>query len=293
MTFSATDAAFEGFRLTRRAPVAVALWALLYVVLMVATVALMGPSLATLMAEVERLESVASPQPADLQAVGMLYGVLIGTVLPLSLLVTAVLAAAVARAVLRPDESAFGYMRLGMDELRVLGVTVVLFVVFTLAWTLPVFVAGVIGGFATASGQGWLWLVAVLLGLAGVAGVIWLLVRLSLAVPLVVAERRFAPFASFALTKGRFWPLLGMAVISVVMAMIVGLLGSIVVMPVTLMTGSLERLAGFEGASLMELLQGAAPALIAFGVINGILSALQLAIMYAPFSVAYRDLKAG
>ena len=84
-----------------------------------------------------------------------------------------------------------------------------------------------------------------------------------------------------------------MAVISAVMAVIVGLLGGIVVMPVTLMTGSLERLAGFEGASLTELLQGAAPALIAYGVISGILSALQLAIMYAPFSVAYRDLKAG
>jgi hypothetical protein len=293
MSFSATDAAFEGFRLTRRAPVAVALWALLYVVLMVATLALMGPSLATLMAEVARLQEVASPQPEDLQSLGALYALLVGTALPLSLLVTAVLAAAVARAVLRPAEAAFGYMRLGMDELRVLGVTLVLFVVFAIAWTLPFVLVGVIGGVATASGQGWLWLVAVLLGLAGVAGVIWLLVRLSLAVPLVVAERRFAPFDSFALTKGRFWPLLGMAVISVVMAMIVGLLGSIVVMPITLMTGDLERLAAFEGASMAELLQGAAPALIAFGVINGILSALQLAIMHAPFSAAYRDLKAG
>lgn len=293
MTFSATDAAFEGFRLTRRAPVAMALWALLYVVMMVVTVALMGPSLATLMAEVARLQEMASPQPEDLQSLGAFYALLVGTALPLSLLVTAVLAAAVARAVLRPAESAFGYMRLGMDELRVLGVTLVLFVVFAIAWTLPFVLAGVIGGVATASGQGWLWLVAVLLGLAGVAGVIWLLVRLSLSVPLVVAERRFAPFDSFALTKGRFWPLLGMAVISVVMAMIVGLLGSIVVMPITLMTGDLERLAAFEGASLTELLQGAAPALIAFGVINGILSALQLAIMYAPFSAAYRDLKAG
>lgn len=293
MTFSATDAAFEGFRLTRRAPVAVGLWALVYVVMMVVSLGLMGPALATLMAELQRIQGLASPQMEDLQGLGPIYGTLAAIVLPLSLGVTAVLAAAVARAVLKPAESAFGYMRLGMDEVRVLGVTIVLFAVTTIAWTLPFLLVGVIGGVAMVSGQGWLWLVAVLVGLAGVAGVIWLLVRLSLAVPLVVAEGRFAPFASFALTKRRFWPLLGMAVISVVMAVIVGLLGSIVVMPVTLMTGSLERLAGFEGASLAELLQGAAPALIAYGVINGILSALQLAIMYAPFSAAYRDLKAG
>jgi hypothetical protein len=73
MSFSATDSAFEGFRLTRRAPVAVGLWALLYVLLMLATLGLMGPSLASLMAEVARLEGMASPQPEDLQGVGMLY----------------------------------------------------------------------------------------------------------------------------------------------------------------------------------------------------------------------------
>jgi len=293
MTFSATDAAFEGFRLTRRAPVAVGLWAVIYVVMMVAAIGVLGPSLAALMAETSRIEGMTSPQVEDLQGVGAIYATMAGTILPLSLVVTAVLAAAVARAVLRPAESAFGYLRLGMDELRVLGVTIVLFLVFAVAWTLPFLLAGVIGGIATATGQGALWLVAVLVGLAGAAGVVWLLVRLSLAVPLVMAERRFAPFAAFALTKGRFWPLLGMAVIAIVMAMIVGLLGSIVVMPVTLMTGGLERLASFEGASMAELIQGAAPALIAYGVINGILSALQLAIMYAPFSVAYRDIKAG
>jgi hypothetical protein len=293
MTFSATDAAFEGFRLTRRAPMAVLLWGVVYIIMMAVLFGLIGTSIAALMSEVQRLEGAASPQIQDLQGVGAIYAGVFGVILPVSLIFSAVLSAAVARAVLSPAGSAFGYLRLGMDEVRVIGVVVILSILFMLGWGLVGGLAGLVGGFAAASGQGWLWLVAVVVGLAGVAGMIWLGVRLSLAVPLVIAERRFAPFDSFGLTKGRFWPLLGMAVIAGVMAIIVGLLGSIVVMPVTLMTGGLERLAGLEGADLMEILQAAAPALIAYAVINGILSALQLAIMYAPFSAAYRDLKAG
>ncbi|MFN3353989.1 MAG: hypothetical protein ACK4Z5_10305 [Brevundimonas sp.] len=292
MTFSATDAAFEGFRLTRRKPLAVAMWGLFYLVMMAAFFALIGGAFISLMAEMERLQSVPEPSFEEFQALLPLYGTMMG-VLPLAMIFGAVLSAAVARAVLRPAESAFGYLRLGMDEARVFVVSLVLGILFGVVSLIGWAVVGFVIGMAIATEQGLLWLVAVIAGLGVTAGLIWLAVRLSLAVPIVVGERRFAIFDSFGLTKGRFWPLLGMAIIAVVMSIIVSLLGSIALTPITLMTGGIQELAAFEGAALQEVLRAAAPAVIAYLVINGILSALQLAIMYAPFAAAYRDIKAG
>jgi membrane-anchored glycerophosphoryl diester phosphodiesterase (GDPDase) len=153
-------------------------------------------------------------------------------------------------------------------------------------------VVGMVGAFAAASGQGWLWLVVVLLSLGTCALLIWLAVRLSLAVPITFAERRIALFDSFALTKGRTMPLLGMAIIVFIMTMLVGLLSSIIAMPITLMSGGgLESLAAFEGQTTMSILQQAGPMIAAWVVLNALFSALQLAVMYAPFSAAYRDIK--
>ena len=117
--------------------------------------------------------------------------------------------------------------------------------------------------------------------------------RLSLAIPITIAERRIAIFDSFAVTKGRLWPLLGMALLAAVMSLVVGLLGSLVGMPIELATGGLKGLADLEGESLQVILQSAWPAIAAYIVINAIMSALQVAVIYAPFSAAYRDIKGG
>lgn len=292
MTFSATDAAFEGFRLTRRKPLAVLLWGVVYVVMILAVFGLIGGPIISFFAEMQRLQGAAEPSIEEVRALLPIYGAF-AAVLPVVFVFSAVLNAAVIRAVVRPQESAFGYLRLGMDEVRVLGVSLVLGILFGLVSLVGWSIVGFVAGMAAVTEQGLLVLAAVLLGLAMVAGLIWLAVRLSLAIPIVVAERRFAVFDSFAMTKGRFWPLLGMAIIAFVLATIVGLLGGIVFLPVTLMTGGMEQLAQFEGAPLQEVITAAAPALIAYAVVNGVLSVLQLAIMYAPFSAAYRDIKAG
>lgn len=292
MTFSATDAAFEGFRLTRRKPLTILVWGLAYVAFMALAFALVGGALVSLMAEMERLQQVAEPTLEELQALVPLYGAM-GALVPLGLVFGAVLNAAVARGVVRPQESAFGYLRLGMDEVRVLGVSFILGLVFFAVSLVGFGLVGVAAGMAGATQQGFMWLVAVLLGLAVTAGIIWLAVRLSLAVPIVVAERRFALFDSFALTRGRVWPLIGMSIIAFVLAAIVGLLGSVVFLPITLMTGNLEQLAAYEGAGVPEIVAAMGPAIAAYIVVNAILSALQLAVMYAPFAAAYRDIKAG
>lgn len=293
MAFSATDAAFEGFRVVRRQPMALIFWALFYAVMMIAALALVGGSIIGLMNAAEGLESSGATSPEAFMPIIASYMAVLAVILPVSLIASAMIYAAVARAVLHPSESAFGYLRLGMDEVRVLVVSIVLAIVFMVLSVVVFGVIGIAAGVTAAADMPALWLLVVLLGLAGFALLIWLAVRLSLAVPITMAERRISIFGSFAVTKGRFWPLLGMSLLAIIMSFVVSLLGSLVAMPLQLLAGGLDGLAQLDGESLPAILQAAWPAITIWIVINAVMSALQVAVIYAPFSAAYRDIKGG
>lgn len=292
MAFSATDAVFEGFRVVRRQPLTLVFWSLFYAAIMVAAFAMVGPSLIGFVTATEQLEqSGATPTMEDFAPLFQMMGLLFAVLMPVSLIASAMIYAAVARAVLRPGESAFGYLRLGMDEVRVLVVSVVLFLVFMVLMAVSSGLIGVAIGMTVAAEAPALWLLVVLLVLAAIALFAWLSVRLSLAIPITMAERRIAIFDSFGFTKGRFWPLLGMALLAWFLSMVVGLLGSLVAMPLEMATGGMTALEGLEDESLQVIIQAAWPAIAAWIVINAVMSALQVAVVYAPFSAAYRDIK--
>lgn len=290
MTFSATDAAFEGFRMVRRHPLAVVFWAALYLMAFAAFFGAFGASLASILASTETLQGT-EPTPADLEGLSQTYLSLFALVAPLGLLLGAVLNAAVARAVVRPQDKTFGYLRLGMDELRVLAVTLVMAIIMGVGTMVLFTVVGICVGLAAAVNVGLGWLTGVVLGLGAVAAVVWIMVRLSLAVPITVAERRISLFDSFGLTKGHSLSLLGMGVIAFIMSILVGMLMGVVALPLTMTTGGLEQLAALDGSSNLDVLRSAWPAIAAFVVVNALVSALQLAVLYAPFSAAYLGLK--
>ncbi|MNI13882.1 hypothetical protein D3C77_392070 [compost metagenome] len=291
MSFNATESAFEGFRLARRAPWAILAWALAYMVFFAVFFAVAGSSLIHIVTLAEQVEQSAEPSMSDLATLGQAYGALMVFVLPVSLLFGAVLTTAVARAVIRPEARRFGYMRLGKDEVRVLAVTLVVGLIMLGVLFAGMALAGVFGGMAASMSAPFLILPAVLAGLATAAVTIWLAVRLSLAVPITFAEQKIAIKQSWTMTKGRFWPLLGMAVLAGVMSMLVALLGSIVAAPLNLMFGGLDRLAGAETANMAVLLMQFWPGLLVWAVVNAILSSAQAAIVYAPFSAAYLGIK--
>ena len=298
MAFSASDAAFEGFRLVRRKPVALIAWALLYAVLSLASVFAMSNAIGLMVEWGERAEALESAEPTQAEVMAVFQGfgevmLSLAWLLPVSLIVGAMLMAAVARAVLNPRAGGFGYLRLGMDEVRVFVVSLVLCILLFCGWLAVGLLVGVLAGIAGATGASWMWLVVVLGGLAGVAAIIWLAVRLSLAVPITVAENRFAIFDSFALTKGRFWPLLGMAVIAFVMVLVISLLAMVVTLPLNLMTG-LESWS-FGSSSDPEVIAAALdvtnPWVIVNALVEAVVYALTVGVMYAPFAAAYRDIK--
>lgn len=292
MTFSATEAAFEGFRVVRRKPVLVLLWGAVYLAMFLVMFGVGSGSFARIMTLAQAAEQSAEPSLEDVRQLAMAY-VGLSWLAPVGLVVAAVLSAAVARAVLRPAEDAWGYLRLGKDELRVMAVSVVISVMLGLASAIGFVVIGTIAHLGGASGQAVMFLIALLLGLGLVALLIWAAVRLSLAVPMTLDRGRIVILESFKATRGHFWPLLGMSVIVFIMTMVVSLLGSIVAMPITLMTGGLERLAVLDGVPAMAMLGQAWPAILGWSVVNAVLSALQLAVLYAPFSAAWQGLRDG
>nr|WP_315050952.1 hypothetical protein [uncultured Brevundimonas sp.] len=289
MSLSATEAAFEGFRVVRRKPTVVAWWALAYLVLFAVAFALAGPSLIEVMTIADTMNA-ANPSPADMQRLGAAYAGL-AWLLPAGLLFGAVLNTAIVRAVLRPEEGRLGYLRLGADEFRVLGATLLLTLAGAAITLLAAFAAGLLVGVASLAGQAVAWLVGLLAGAAVLALVVFLAIRFSLVVPATFTEKRMAFKESWRATKGVFWPLLGMAVIAVIMSIVVGLLGGIVALPLTLATGGMQTLTSMEGASFGEMLSTAGPAIATWIVVNSILSTLQMVAIYAPFAAAWRDMR--
>ena len=273
-------------------------WTLLYLVYTLATLFAAGGMMRSMSVWMEQMEALeAGPPPSSPEALVPIMESYVAAMshmawaIPLSLVIGAVLMAAIARAVLTPGTSGFGYMRLGMDEVRVFVVTIVIAILYSIAACIAVVAAAVIGGIAISAIEGWGALVMVLAMLAAIAFMIWLAVRWSLAVPITIAQKKFAIFDSFAVTKGRFWPLLGMAFIAFVMVVIVSLLAGIVAMPISMMGGmSMFGNMGGDPTEMFRDFNPTNPWIIASSVVNAFVYALTVAVLYAPFSAAYRDI---
>lgn len=191
------------FRFARANVRAIAIWSVVNLVLAIVMRALLQPVYQAQFAAIDAAaQGVASAPP-----VGMTFLIFIPMTLVLLVLYNAVF-----RAVLFPQESKAAYLRVGMDELRVLGLLVAIWVIVTVvAGLLGILVGLVIGGVAAALGTGQQG--AVLLGLVFVAALclfmIFVSVRLSLAAPLTVYRRQIVIGPAWRLTKGRFWTLFG------------------------------------------------------------------------------------
>jgi hypothetical protein len=221
-TFSPSEAAFEGFRLIGRRPGVVAAWALAHLLLAAIVLGLvwliLAPDFPTVIAQIAAAKTAVGVTPADqswamplmikMRALQWIFQ-------PFGLVFGAVFTCAVYRAINRPQDSGFAYLRLGGDELRLIALGIVYFVLAMVAVIALIIVSAIIGGALyvglSRGGQngGWFGLSLVVLGVAVACAAIWIAVRLSLAWPITFAERRIAIFDSWRLTRGAFWRILG------------------------------------------------------------------------------------
>ena len=223
-SFSITDAAFEGFRLTRERPGVVGAWALLYglasVITGVVMILTVGPKFAVLQA------AARSGTPPNIQQAQALAPFFLA-VLPFVLLFWSVLTCAIYRTILRPQERGFGRIRLGADEVRLMGLTVILWLLLMptlFFWGLFAGVGGILAGSAGPLAS----LLQFLVQLAAFGPIAWVWVHLSLAGPLTFVSGEIHVFRSWTLTRGHLWRMAAAYALALTLAVVVELLAQVI-----------------------------------------------------------------
>ncbi|CAN7622741.1 hypothetical protein [Caulobacter sp. LjRoot300] len=300
MQFKVTEAAFEGFRLVRREPRTIAIWAVFSLVASVALVAAMIASGFGRFMGGAAKGATMTPEA--------LTGFLVGELIAIggAILIASIMGAAVYRAILRPAESPLTRLRLGGDELRLVLLSVIMGVVFTVltvALMIPVGLLGVAIGVGANLGQAGAEpnagamagiVLVVLLGyLLVIAGLVFFAVRLSLAGVMTFAERRLRVFESWRLTKGRFWRLLGCYGLTVVLMLPIYMVMMTLYFAITFAFSggdvgrAMSEIAQPEMTSLAAYLS---PARIVYLVLAGAMGGVLNAVMYAPAAAVYRQI---
>ena len=210
-------------------------------------------------------------------------------ILPLSLAYYAVLYSAIYRGLLRPEEGGPGFLRLGGDELRLLGALVLVALLYFGVILAGSILLGVISAAAGLAGGPLAGLVAVIGVLALLVGIVIFAVRFSLALPATFAERRIRVFESWRLTKGRFWPLLGAYVLAIVLSIVIGILATMIYLALAaLLTGGIGSATSVFAPDYGSLGGFFTPAMGLYLLVNAAISAVTTAILLGPSAAAYR-----
>jgi hypothetical protein len=276
--FSPSDAAMEGFRLTKEHPGVMLAWAAVYLggLLLIGLVmmASLGPPFIALI----RKGQLASPEDIDNLATMLAQS---WPAFLLLLLMTALLMSIVTggvmRLVLRPGEHGFAHLKVGRTELKLTFANLICIGIGALSM-----VAGIV--FTTGAAQ--LGSVGATLAVAlFLAFALWVGVRLSLLLPTVFDTGQISLRVAWEQTRGHFWQLLGMIVLAVIFYVIVWILFSIIGLAVV-------ELSGGEAAmrDVTRITPLTAIAAVITLILQFVLQVLQIVMIYGPFAVAYREL---
>ena len=296
------DFAFEGFRLIRAKPMVLAIWGV--VLLIINGGFLVGFYYAARPFIAQLQQIFAGAGTTDPKVVLGFVGAIVPfyiLILLGALIIGAVFNCAVFRAVLDDsNKMGFGYLRLGGDELRQVGASLLFFLLFVVVEiaVVAVFIA-VVAGLTAAKAKGLGVFLAVVLGIALFLAVIWIVVRLSLAMVQTFDQRRINLFGSWKLTQGHFWTLFGGYLVALLVGgIITAIAAQVIQLGVGLATGNMMP-GGF-----MPIMPGQKPDLnaimaafttpaflVSLGLRELIVAPLSLAMSIAPVAAAYRTLR--
>lgn len=192
------------FRFVRANLPSIAIWMILSLVLGIVMRLAMAPIYD---AQLANLAAAAQGLPPTIPPLGSFFLVFAAMTVFMLVIYNAVF-----RAVLFPQDRTAAYLRLGMDELRLLGLMAALFGAFFIVMLVFGIVVGIVGaivGVALGAGRGGAVGIVFLIFAVVWAAMIFVSIRLSVAAPLTLQRRRIVIGPAWRLTKGRFWTLFG------------------------------------------------------------------------------------
>lgn len=286
--YSATDAALEGFRLTRERPRILLIWALFLVVANAVGFVVM------LLAPNEMQEALATISGQETPDGRQLLGALgaVAPILLLGLMVQRTLDGAVYRMMLRPEEKSVGFLRLGADELRLAALRLI-FIMMAMFYLATVqFGILIIGLVLMPLGEGARLLVTSVAELASWVALLVIAVRLSLASVITFDRKRISILESWALTRGHAWRLLGAQALALCCAAVLGILVFVIFSSVSgailLASGrSLADLQQVMSPEKIEIRSYLNPFVLAWTFLGSLFSAVYAAAIAAPGTYIY------
>lgn len=255
-----------GFRLIRERPGAMLIWTLVQLIAAVAT-----SFVTTWILQASFYAALSGEDVQSLQLTAALQFILLGLG---GLVVSTILYAAVQRAILRPDEGGPGWLRLGMDEVRLFLLLLLCLFIFLLALlAVGLFLGAIL--YRASPGAA----VAAIYIVGGIGGLLFG-TKISLIFPLTLKKGAFAIGEGTSLSRGRFWTLLGTYLIIFLILLVLGILNVAVTQPEYLSAvfqhgfGSYE----VEQATMLQSQKLIAGEIDAPVVIGWVLTAIQGAI---------------
>ena len=293
--FSASDVAMTGFRFVRARPRTVLVWGLLHTVLAVAfgilAVKVAGPGLM----HIQELAAQPNADPRRAMETFRQIAPMYGLMIPYLLIYYPVVYAAMSRAVLRPADSAFVYLRLGPDEWRQFLLFLWSVVVFIGVEIAAIIVGAIIGVASVIVAKlvpihlPGLFLVVPFLVFGAMC---FVLVRLSLASALTFDTGRVSLFGSWKITRGRFWKMLGCYLLTSILMLVTMLLLAVIAFAIAAVLGGFGEIKVMFHPDMTSLATYYSPARIAVALLWGFAMAAILPVVMMPPAEIYRRLTA-
>lgn len=286
--FSPSDAALEGFRLTREHPFAILAWSGVYFagIILMALVMMVGigPEFGAILRN-SGGNGVQEEQLAALLLQSWPAFLIVILVLAAAIFLYSIITAGIYRIVSHDQSHGFIYLKLGADEARMA-------LAHTTMWLIgiPLGIPWLIGlggllqavsrfqGFTTVALA---FVVCVVLSIPFV----WVGVRLCLLTPLAFDRRKILIRDAWNLSKGHFWSLFGMLAMAMVFYLMVTFLLTAINLSLVAATGLTnlgEALKTINGVALVTIT-------LSF-VIQLTLPVLQIVLLYSPMAVAYQQI---
>ncbi len=286
------DAALTGFRIAREKPMTLLWWAGFYFVFTLATTVLMVLTAGPELMQLQSADPSTTDPMASLALLGKV-GPMLLVLMALSALYYGVTFSAANRAVLQPGDDRMGYLRFGAPEWRQTLLTLLIWGVFFAALLVLVLAGGLIVGVLGAVNLPAAVLVGTLIFFAAAAALIALGVKLSLASPLTQVTGKIDLAASWRLTRGHFWQMVGAYAIAAVLTIVVSLLVAAIFFVVALLAGGMDLVGQVMEPDLSALANVLTPVQLAYYLGSSILTALTSLIWICPAPEIYRQLTQG